>query len=235
MNTFSSQTPSNYAVYPVSSPEYAASSDANITPLVSGRWIPLKVLSVGGVSLLQQAEPFAVHVKIDVTLPYNVPESQLAPWIQNETTLISEDVTVNFGVLTDVTRGGLESLLLAPSPKKFSIVVPLKLSVTAKPFADRIDTTGKVSRIEIVHHTILLPGLENNKQTVWRIRVKANHTEKRAQLISTGTSPVDMPRVNESWTNFKSFCNQKYDQLSQKISNKPRSETQGQPPTMPQV
>jgi len=214
---------------------------------ISKRSIPLKVSSIESVFVVNKmyfSQPDETAVMDGVTIPlfgklkqadlkvtFTIPDSiallpsDISTNITKSTSLATEDISVEVFYTKESDCPDLQA---KSSPTKFSILLPLYRGLDIKkPLLDQISAIGQ----QWTHITLLFNGIQMQNQTActWRIRIKSNQLEDKLECVSVTDSPIDIPRMQESWFNFKNWVKvlpRKIEQLLQTHSTPIQSQTQ---------
>lgn len=104
------------------------------------------------------------------------------------------------------------------STQTCTIVLPLMRGIPQhKPLLDKISLSGKslihftftfAGKSIFLHPFLLYTGIELSslKNESWRIRVVASPLEPKIECSSISKYAIDVPRIKESWKNFKLYC-----------------------------
>jgi len=216
---------------------------------ISKRSIPLKVTSIESVFVVNKtyfSQPDETAVMDGVTIPlfgklkqadlkitFTIPDSialqpsDISANITKSTGLATEDISVELLHTQEYDCPDVQTK--SSLPTKFSVILPLYrgLHIT-KPLLDQITaSTGQ----QWTHITLLFNGIQMQNKTActWRIRIRSIQLEDKLECVSVTDSPIDIPRMQESWLNFKNWVKvlpRKIEQLLQTNSTPTQPQTQ---------
>jgi len=207
---------------------YGPSNISANASVLSQRWVPLlvssidkvevqkqlfddKTILVSGVPVNLKGRVQYAQMKITFGLPYHVTEGQIAVRVSKETTLVSQDMSIDVGLIASANEvDPVSSVLIeqSESPQRFTILVPFVDAMTLldphKPMLDYVNAAGP----KVIHHTMKIDGVQwpcIAKRCTFRIRTKVSQTDDDISLSSVSSSTVDMPRIKEGWDHFLTF------------------------------